>query len=63
MFKLMSKEIIPDEVQQNILPTDVTGMEAYKTRVEERMHHRETQFVGPDDKSQAENMDVRWKIH
>ena len=37
MFKLMSKEIIPDEIQQSILATEETGMEAYKTFVEERI--------------------------
>jgi hypothetical protein len=35
MFKLMSKEIIPDEVQQSMLATEETGMEAYKSFVEE----------------------------
>ena len=37
MFKLMSKEIIPDEVQQSILATEETGMDAYETFVEERI--------------------------
>ena len=37
MFQLMSKEIIPDEVQQSILTTEETGMEAYKKFVEERI--------------------------
>ena len=27
------------------------------------MHHPGAQFVGQGDKSQAEDMDVRWKIH
>ena len=30
MFKLMAKEIIPDEVQWSILATEETDMEAYK---------------------------------
>ena len=37
MFKLMSKEIIPDEAQQSILATEETGMDAYETFVEERI--------------------------
>ena len=37
MFKLMSKEIIPDEVQQSILATEETGMKAYNTFVEDRI--------------------------
>ena len=37
MFKLMSKEIIPDEVQQSILATEETGMEAYQRFVEDRI--------------------------
>ena len=37
MFKLMSKEITPDEVQQSILATVETGMEVYETFVEERI--------------------------
>ena len=37
MFQLMSKEIISDEVQQSILATEETGMDAYETFVEERI--------------------------
>ena len=37
MFKLMSKEIIPDEGQQSILATEDTDMDAYETFVEERI--------------------------
>ena len=37
MFKLMPNEITPDEVQQSILATVETGMEAYKTFVEKRI--------------------------
>ena len=37
MFKLMSKEIIPDEVQHSILEAEETGMEVHKTFVEERI--------------------------
>ena len=35
--KRMSEEIIPDEVQQSILATEETGMDAYETFVEERI--------------------------
>ena len=37
MFKLMSKEIIPDEIKQSILATEVTGKAAYKSLVEDRI--------------------------
>ena len=60
IFKLMSKEIIPDEVQQSILAKEEYVILQIVCR---GTHNREAQFVGHCDKSQAEDMDVRWKRH
>ena len=54
-FKLMSKKIIPDEVQQSILATEETGMDAYETFVEERITGS-CNLWDNNDKCQAENM-------
>ena len=59
MFKLMSKEIIPDEVPCSTLATEETGMHESVQHVYRGTHNREAQLVGQDDKTQAEDMGVR----
>ena len=57
MFNLISREIIPNKVQRNHCNWDGKLQDFCRG-----MYNRESQFVGQYENSQAENMDVCWKI-